>query len=273
MCRCLPHTNPILGQYKNPKRHLVALHYCDCYRSLRTRAMNTNCISLLCVLLALATGSCSELTYTPNDFDATVDTLVDILIETRENILQNTVDRSNGLLLRLIGYCKRFVHTNIEITPASVIDNRISEFVHDYTNDVWLNIDSTEKALDILYQNTERKIESIIGEQGIEAVADAFHELCTLLWTWQDGLDRYIYSVNARGQALMKGVGTEAFEAFQNEGPEGYERVLDDREQLLRDLSQEVLDFIARGAREGEPRFQELVQQIRDADQPDYFEE
>lgn len=219
------------------------------------------CSSLLFVSSSFA------LSYKAFEADPSIESIIKYSYEEKEKILQYCIDRSDDRMLTLLGGINRMIRTELGKTEIDILNNRVNEQVREYTNDIWLLIDQEEKALDILFKNSERRIESKLGNQSkaLDKVEEVFGEMSKILWSWQDANANLLYDTNERGQQIADGLAYDALDALQNSGWEGVEQVLFARRDAALQLSNDTRDQIIESGENDNIRIHQLAQVLRNA--------
>lgn len=224
------------------------------------------CRTVVCITF-LVVPCCMAFSYRPIDFNPRIETVVRNAVAERDKILQNCIDRTSDRLLLLWDGVARMLRTELGTTQVDILNNRALAQTREYTNDVWLIIDQTEKAIDVGFKNAERTIEQKLGNESpaLNDVEDVFGAISSIVWRWQDEVGRLLYDSNEIGQKIVDGLAYVALDALQKSGRKGLEQSIVDRRNELLVLVNNVRDQIITTANTNNARIHELTKVILDA--------
>lgn len=210
--------------------------------------------------------SCVALNYTPINLDPTVKALLTQAFIENDQILQNCFNRVTDKFLELLTNIANMLRTELGTTQVDILNSRALEQTREYTNEVWLIIDQTEKYLDVECKYAQRRIERKVGNESpdMDDVEGVFTKTTDLMWAWQNESGRLIYDTNERGQQIIDGLAYEALNALQKCGRRCLEQVIVNRRNVLLELFYRVRQQIATQANKTDARIAELSQLLLD---------
>lgn len=210
---------------------------------------------------------CVAFSYTPIELNPSIETLVQNAIDEKGKIIQNCIDRASDRLLALLGSIARMLRTELDKTQVDILNNRALDQTREYTNDIRLLIDQTEKALDVAFKYAQSRIEQTLGNKSraVDSVEDVFTDITSIVWSWQNGIGRLLYDTNERGQQIVDGLAYEALDSFHQSGWSGLEQALSKRRDLGLDLVNRVSKQILTQAKNDDVRIREWCKVLLDA--------
>lgn len=225
-----------------------------------------NTMAIVCTALLFVSSS-SALSYKKFNADASIESIIQDTCVKKETILQYCFDRVDDRMLTLLGSVGIMLRTELNTTKIDILNTRVIEQVREFTNDVWIIIRQAEKALDIMFQNSERRIEIKLGFESpaLHVVEDVFRELKTIIWSFLDASARMLYDTNEFVQQIADGLAYDTFDALQQSGRAGVETFLTNRRNAALQFSYETRDQILEIGESDNSRINELSMVLRNA--------
>lgn len=180
--------------------------------------------TIISLLLALACQQTCSYPIVKINNGANIEALIREAVQRKDNLVLEAVSLATDKVHALMQDLSYVFGTDLGHLSDTVVDNKASEILHVFTNDVWTIVDTTNANIDVVLDESVQQIESRVPPNNrklADEVDAILKELRRTNWKWEQDSSEVIITDMTEGNTQLDKITKEILHALHSRGNVG----------------------------------------------------